>query len=53
MKLSAADLLLEIVDKLFNFASSIGLLDSPFKHGEFFSHKRHIGVKTRLLSNAS
>lgn len=39
MKLSAADLLLENVDKLLTIASLIGSSDLPFKHCELFSHR--------------
>lgn len=38
MKLSAADLLFENVDKLFTVASLIGLSDLPLQHNELFSH---------------
>lgn len=38
MKLSAADLLLVNVDKLFTVPSLIGLSDLPFKHVGLFSH---------------
>ncbi len=50
MKLSAADLLLLNVDKLFAVPSLIGLSNFPFKHVSF-THI-HNSVRAKLLSDA-
>lgn len=53
MKLSAEDLLLVNVDKLFTVASVIGLLDLPFKHVVLFSHIVTPLSGPNLLSDAN